>query len=1291
MIPNKGRYTDCNPINQPPGTWRQGKNFVVNKKKAAFVTEPGTDLTATEFPFDIAKPIGSAVFPDGSYVQFADGINGGIDRIGIVDIYGVYTDLIVDNALGFSSSFPIRSYEVDYNAFGERIVGFTDRYNDFRVLNIDYLPFALNPDKSLTDPSNISDMDGFPKFKLPIFTFAVNQIGGSIFSGAYSACFAYESNDGTRTPNSPPSKMIYITDDTISIGFDKFDGCPPRTRTSKSITFNVTNVDTRYDKIVLIIVRKVGGVTEVVGIKKVDITGTSLNITYVGSETETAISIEQALTPRPLYNRVGCIAQLNSQLYLGDLTAAKNIDYQALANNIIVHYNTKLVSVTNINESHKNVLPGGFAHGGVYALYIAFVLKNGSWSRAFHIPGRPATGNDKSGTTVNLGGTGIPNGTKVYQIEDTTNRPQPFYFTDGDTTHSNSLNGPTNMGFWENQNEKYPAGFPGLAGQNVRHHVFPTIRMCKGIHYSGFPGYGRDQLDVLGIDVMNVQIPADIQEQIEGWGIFYARRDYSNSNTLGTDLYLTAHKTIDNPSAIWSACGNWSQRFIKPGGSDSLDFTPNTSYIRGHNFELQKDMPALGASGLFLDFEIKLRKTNLAADYQVYGKSGGHIAGSGETYGQNAGIVIDYTDTQNCTAAIAASTPLVRSVEEFKYYPSGIMDGQVSTMKNEDIIHMKVFNGGSIFSTLAANEKHFNSKNRADGKYATTANGSYEGEETYLISYKLIKSDLYDEFNNQLLTLTDMLCLSNETFKKKVRGGDTFISQRSFLCVGPTNQGDYALDQGVTVVRGHISEGRYNVGLRHEVIGEITTKYYPKTKANEFWTFPTAPQQFDARMIFPLGANPNGLALSPDYSSTNTYIQLSTYNVNQRLTDSFPFRVIRGGVSSGARSDVNGWKTFLAADYYESNRNRGKITDLFVLDDNLFIHHMYGLFRTLGTEKLSLGSTEVYLGTADIFAQRPKELVTTELGFLGCQNIFAGFTFEGGRFWVDQSRGKVFLLNKNGASEISKDGMSQFFRDNLRISSVGLNEGNPNDPNNPPDPNYPYWDYPIDYTAKDSLGVVTIVEGQGIIAGYDPKFERIILTKKSNVNPFTLSYSVDKEQNYWAFDHDYIPDYLFSTANDLYGYKNNRIHKFNSPTKTARYFEGNPQRSEVEVVFNEENHRNKEFFNVNWISEVFAQSGTLLKDKTLTHIRVRTSYQDSGEVALVPFTTFNARYTTRRFKNTWNFNKMKDNNSDVFKKKSMVDNYCTVTYIFNNEPNLDATQNSLYLYLLNTKALLSEM
>jgi hypothetical protein len=297
------------------------------------------------------------------------------------------------------------------------------------------------------------------------------------------------------------------------------------------------------------------------------------------------------------------------------------------------------------------------------------------------------------------------------------------------------------------------------------------------------------------------------------------------------------------------------------------------------------------------------------------------------------------------------------------------------------------------------------------------------------------------------------------------------------------------------------------------------------------------------------------------------------------------------------------------------------------------------------------------LGSDDIVSQTPKDLCVAKLCFLGSQNIFAVISFKDVRFWCDQSQGRVFLIAKGGVEEISRRGKYQFFRDNLKIDNTF--------PDNP-------------------------IGDQGLIATYDPVFNRIILTKKSNVSPFTLSYSLEEDQNYWCFNHDYIPDYLFSDSNNFFAFKDNRIHKFNSSTRWGRYFEGSPQTSEVEIIFNQQPDKKKEVFNLHWISEVFNGAGDLLQDKTLTGIRVKTSYQDSGIISLVPFTSFGVAHNIRRIKNEWNFNKFKDSNADVYKKKSMVDNYCSVTFIFNNEI-IEDSQNSLYLYLLNAKAALTDL
>lgn len=1352
MIPNKGRYTDCNPINQPPGTWREGKNFVVNHKKAAWVNEPGTDLTATAFPFTWATPIGTTVFPDGSYVVYAAGLVSHVsDRIGVVDKYGVYTDLIIDAAFNFNIEHPVQSSEIDYNAFSERITGWTDNYNAPRVLNIDRLPFPLNPDKSLVNPADINDLEVFPKFKTPIFEYTVNQTGGALLAGVYSFSVSYENLDGTKTPYSAPVEIVYIADDPASIGYDKFDGVAPGTVSSKSITLNISNVDTRYDKIVLIVVRKINQQTEALEIRKADVSGSTLTMTYVGTETTITLPIDEVITPRPLYTKVGAMTQLNSTLYLGNLESQEDIEYQSVANTITVHYNTKLVPIANINDSQKNQLPGGFTHGGVYAFYIAFKLTNGSWSRAFHIPGRtPSPGgthdvsvsrsknvyiisptnpgtwspslfseatvdntngyfnssitiynstipsynglkivveagpsrivfqhgfigfaqgtaneitietitttadNDNSAQAV---GAGLPSDTKTYQIEDTTNKPQPTYILDGDTYVTQNLSNLTNMGFWENQNEIYPVGFPMFAGQRVRHHVFPTIRKCKQIHYSGVAGYGRDQFDILGIDVANVVIPPHIADKVEGWGIFYADRSYVNSNVLGNDLWLLAHRGNNaHPDYIWSAGGNWHTESYAGDGPWEEDFDPNPDYIRGHNFELLKDKPTLSVGSLFLDFELKIRKENLLGSFLDIGKAGGNLAKSGEDEGQNAGAVIDLTDTLHTTVTLTPSL-LIRAIEEYKYLPTGIVDGNIMTLKNEEIIHLKPYQNANI--PYLKSEAHVNSSGRDPGVFiqnvAGFANG---GEDTYLITYKQVKSDVYNQFDSQVLCLTDTISLPSEPSKRKIRGGDSFASVRSFISMSPRHTQDYEKVHGTTVIRAHITESRYNIGLRYETLGDVTTRYYPKTPAQNFWNNPSDPDENGVDMIFDRTQNPNGLSYSNDYNETNKYSQPVIYNVNQRTTNKFPYRVIRGGDSSGARTDINGWKTFLAADYYESNRNRGPITDLFVMDDNLFIHHYYGLFRTLGTEKLSLGTTEVYLGTGDIFSQKPKELESSKLGFLGNQNIFAGISFAGHRFWVDQKQGRVFLLNRNGVGEISKSGLYQFFRDNLKI--------NDELPDNP-------------------------VSGEGITSAYDPIYNRIILSKKSNENPFTISYALDEDQGYWAFEHDYTPDYMFFTSNNFYGIKNNRIHAFNSPTRKAKYFEVNEVNSEVEIIFNLQPNKNKKIYNVNWISEVLDQSSNLLANRTLTAIRVKTTYQDTGTITLIPFTQYGNKHNIRRFKNTWNFNKLRDINGDVYKRKGLVDNWCSITFVFNNTPNLDDTQNSLYLYLLDAQANLVEL
>jgi len=127
------------------------------------------------------------------------------------------------------------------------------------------------------------------------------------------------------------------------------------------------------------------------------------------------------------------------------------------------------------------------------------------------------------------------------------------------------------------------------------------------------------------------------------------------------------------------------------------------------------------------------------------------------------------------------------------------------------------------------------------------------------------------------------------------------------------------------------------------------------------------------------------------------------------------------------------------------------------------------------------------------------------------------------------------------------------------------------------------------------------------------------------------------------------------------------------------------------LVFNDYQQDDKIFFNTFWTSEMFDSNNQLIRDKTISHIQLETNYQQTGEIVIQPHSDFNNPGNTRAAHNTWNFNKMKDANADVYKKKPLVGVYAKVRFKYDNAPNLDLTQNSLYLYDLGVKIRKAEL
>jgi len=217
-------------------------------------------------------------------------------------------------------------------------------------------------------------------------------------------------------------------------------------------------------------------------------------------------------------------------------------------------------------------------------------------------------------------------------------------------------------------------------------------------------------------------------------------------------------------------------------------------------------------------------------------------------------------------------------------------------------------------------------------------------------------------------------------------------------------------------------------------------------------------------------------------------LYMNNYSLNQdirvtiplpkKLDDitSFPNRTIRSSVDEGVISDR--YRNYLALEFKDVPKNRGDIWDIFTLGSILYIHTEKSLFVTKGKENLQLGSaTQAFIGSGDIFAQDPDELIPTKEGYGGTDAQFSSITTRYGHFYVNRKARKVFMYSSQ-IEELSALGMEKWFNDNIP---------------------YRLEDFGIDLD-QDSLTAVDAPTNLfGFTAAYDPKYKRIILTKRERV------------------------------------------------------------------------------------------------------------------------------------------------------------------------------------------------
>ena len=533
----KGLFKDTAHIDQPEGTWRYAKNAVTNDKKGSISNEGGTELAGHlgANPLTGAqrdKVIGKIEVSDNRVILFVKDVVSSISPRSEIGIWekGVYTILYSPNVaatgidLNFQEKYPIEgTFKIDSKE--DLVIYFTDDLNPPRAFNVSRQQRESGASTHLLYGSLPNDIEllnlfphsgAVPHIELDSVDSHQSSIieGGGLLTAVYYLALAYVDDDFVATNFVTVSNPISIVDEfDHTVPTTKKDGAKEGSQTTKAIKWLVTNLNSDYKFLKPVIIRKMGDANEAFQLPNLDISSaTSKEVVFTGIEGSTPASVQDIIIDTVSYDTAKTIQQLDNVLYLGNLTGKQDLDYQKYANNIKLHSVTKEITdfdtvyltadnietgflntqVNNFDGSVQTVDPTksyryqpnifkfkGYMRDEVYAFYIAFILKDGSTSYAYHIPGRVSQGAERS--------TNISNEGPLYGDAQNINPKYAklFHFKD---TSDGAFNDTRFMNYWENGTETYPntdnyeiwdtGGYTGtdLKGQNVRHHHFPSNR-----------------------------------------------------------------------------------------------------------------------------------------------------------------------------------------------------------------------------------------------------------------------------------------------------------------------------------------------------------------------------------------------------------------------------------------------------------------------------------------------------------------------------------------------------------------------------------------------------------------------------------------------------------------------------------------------------------------------------------------------------------------------------------------------------------------------------------------------
>lgn len=244
--------------------------------------------------------------------------------------------LIYNNYIDFTKAHPIPPTGVEGRYENDSIqrIYWTDFFNRLRALNI------ADPNAMILDPSLLSIIPEVD-FSIPILQQVI--AGGSIEAGVYQAAYRLKNNNGSVTGYSLPSNLVQIAgngySDTSVLNQDQYRqyvGNDPGTTVNKSIVWKIINLDTDFEQLEIVILRRSNGITDVPDVYTIITDNIPANgeytFTYSGNEDTLPVTLADYSISTTVFTHCKTIATKDNILFAGNIKNLKaDIDYDARA------------------------------------------------------------------------------------------------------------------------------------------------------------------------------------------------------------------------------------------------------------------------------------------------------------------------------------------------------------------------------------------------------------------------------------------------------------------------------------------------------------------------------------------------------------------------------------------------------------------------------------------------------------------------------------------------------------------------------------------------------------------------------------------------------------------------------------------------------------------------------------------------------------------------------------------------------------------------------------------------